>query len=114
MVDGIINSTDVSSSKHEKTVKDRGAWRAAVHCSPGVRYDFVTNNKKFSSVGHWYHKLQDVCIIENNTTVKEVDEAPCKTIQKDLQNVELLKKGLNCVFNMLIFVLKQKKKKERK
>ena len=30
-LDGIIDSTDISLSKLQKTVKDRGAWRAAVH-----------------------------------------------------------------------------------
>ena len=30
-VDGIINSVDVSLSKHQEIVKDREAWRAAVH-----------------------------------------------------------------------------------
>ena len=31
MVDGITDSTDVSLSKPQETVKDREAWRAAVH-----------------------------------------------------------------------------------
>ena len=30
-LDGITDSTDVSLSKHQKTVEDREAWRAAVH-----------------------------------------------------------------------------------
>ena len=30
-LDGIINSTHMSLSKLRETVKDRGAWHAAVH-----------------------------------------------------------------------------------
>ena len=30
MVDNITNSTDMSLSKFQKIVEDRGAWRAAV------------------------------------------------------------------------------------
>ena len=31
MVEGIIDSVDMSLSKLQETVKDREAWRAAVH-----------------------------------------------------------------------------------
>ena len=30
-LDGIIDSMEISLSKFQKTMKDRGAWRAAVH-----------------------------------------------------------------------------------
>ena len=47
MVDGILGSTDMCSSKLWETVKDREAWCAAVH---GVENSQMTespnNNKK--------------------------------------------------------------------
>ena len=36
-LDGITDSTDVSLSKHQKTVEDREAWRAAIHGVPKSR-----------------------------------------------------------------------------
>ena len=30
-MDGIINSMDMSLSKHQETVEDREAWRATLH-----------------------------------------------------------------------------------
>ena len=41
-LDGIINSMDVSFSKLGEIVKDREAWRAAVH---GVRHDLATEQQ---------------------------------------------------------------------
>ena len=40
-VDGIINSVDVSLSKLQGIVKDRGAWHAAVH---GIAESDTINN----------------------------------------------------------------------
>ena len=36
--------------------------------------------------------------MENNITVKEVEEALCKMIQKDLEDTELLKKRIKLHF----------------
>ena len=41
-LDGIIDSMEISLSKFRKTMKDRGAWRAAVH---GVGHDWVTEQR---------------------------------------------------------------------
>ena len=46
-VDGIINSVDVSLSKHQEIVKDREAWRAAVNGITELDTTEQLNNKKF-------------------------------------------------------------------
>ena len=46
-MDGIIDSMDMSLSKLRDIVKDREAWRAAVHGSQRVRYNLVTEQQKY-------------------------------------------------------------------
>ena len=41
-LDGIIDSMDMSLSKPKEMVKDRGAWRAAVHGSQRGGHDRAT------------------------------------------------------------------------
>ena len=50
---------DMSYSKPGKIVKDREAWRGAVH---GVRHDLATEQQQFGRVlNSWKTKLNFVC-----------------------------------------------------
>ena len=46
-LDGIIDSVDMSLSKLRETVKDRGAWLAAVHRVTELDTTEQRNNKSF-------------------------------------------------------------------
>ena len=45
-LDNIMDSVDRNLSKLWETVKDRGAWHAAVHGVPKVRHDLVTKQQQ--------------------------------------------------------------------
>ena len=44
-LDGIADSTDMSLNKSQETVKDREAWRAAVHGSQRLRHELATEQQ---------------------------------------------------------------------
>ena len=44
-LDSIIDSMDMNLSKLREIVKDRGAWRAAVHGLQRFRHDLVTEEQ---------------------------------------------------------------------
>ena len=45
-MDHIIDTTDMSLSKFHETVKDKEAWRAAVHGVAKVRHDLATEQQQ--------------------------------------------------------------------
>ena len=51
-LDGIINSMDVSFSKFQEIVKDREAWRAAVHGVAGSDITYWLNNSSIPLHAH--------------------------------------------------------------
>ena len=50
LLDGIINSTDMSLSKLQDIVKDREAWHAAVHGLQTVGHNWVTEHQPTCSM----------------------------------------------------------------
>ena len=46
-LDSIVDTIDMSLSKLWEIVKDRGAWRAAVHGSQRVGYNLATEQNKY-------------------------------------------------------------------
>ena len=61
-MDGISDSMDMSLSKLQETVKDRGAWRAVVH---GVA-EIQTRLSDFTSTFH-FHALEKEMATHSST-----------------------------------------------
>ena len=62
-LDGIIDSTDMSLSKLQEIVKDREAWRAAVHGVPRVgQTEWLNNNNSQDQIGLQQSRL---CVIQS-------------------------------------------------
>ena len=53
-LDGIINSMNMSLSKLRDTLKDRDAWRAAVH---GITKSLSNMTERLNNNNHLFHYL---------------------------------------------------------
>ena len=49
-LDGIADSVDMSSGKLQEIVKDREAWRVAVHGVTKYQHDLATEQRHFISI----------------------------------------------------------------
>ena len=76
-LDGITNSTDMSLSKLQELVMDRGAWRAAVHGVRRVRHDWTELKTLGNTIILWKTKelpLPHKCVNQDmNTGHKDLD-----------------------------------------